>query len=430
MSHPRVLPEVNLEGGASFRGTLRVPGDKSISHRALLIAAMAEGTSTLSGLSDGRDVAHTRRVIEQLGAGVTHAGKGAWRIEGGRDLLGEPKEVLDVGNSGTGIRLLAGYLAGLEGLFVLHGDDSVANRPMDRVCVPLRKMGARIDGREGGRLPPLVVRGGRLRGIEYALPVASAQVKGAVLLAGISADGPTTVVERVPTRAHTEEMLAAAGARVEVSADRLRTTLYPGPLRADGIDVPGDPSQAAFWIVAACLTPNSEVTVDHVYLGPGRSEFLNVLLRMGADLTIERDRVIARSSELHGAEVGGHEVPGLIDEIPVLAVAAALADGPTVFCDAAELRVKETDRVATTVELLERFGAKAEARPDGLVVMGGAYLRAATVESRGDHRIAMAGAVAGSVVSGGTTTITGWEAVATSYPGFLDDLHTLTGVAK
>jgi 3-phosphoshikimate 1-carboxyvinyltransferase len=420
------MSTVTVEGGRGpLRGRLRVPGDKSISHRALLLGALAEGRSRITGLSRGEDVTSTAVAVQAMGASFDGE-----VIHGGRSRLDEPEHVIDVGNSGTGIRLLAGICAGLPWLTVLQGDRSISRRPMDRVAEPLRKMGAKIDGREQGRLPPLVVRGGNLRGIDLDLAVASAQVKGAVLLAGLSAEGSTVVRERVPTRAHSEEMLAACGADIAVSDDGLTTTLRPSRLEPFELDVPGDPSQAAFWIVAACLVPDSEVTVEHVYVGRARAGFLDVLRRMGAAIDIEPTgphtaTVTARHSpDLHGTDIGGQEVPGLIDEIPVLAVAAAVAEGPTEVRDAAELRVKESDRVTTTVALLAAMGVGAEARPDGFQVRGGARLTPGIVRSAGDHRIAMAGVVA-ALVAQGPTRIAGWGAVRTSYPGFEDDLSAL-----
>ena len=419
-----------VEGGTGpLRGRLRVPGDKSISHRALLLAALAEGRSHLSGLSTGEDVAATAAAVTAMGARISGG-----EVKGGRSRLHEPEQVVQVGNSGTSIRLLAGFCAALPWLTVLEGDSSIARRPMDRVVEPLRRMGAALDGRDGGRLPPLAVRGGGLTGIDLELLVPSAQVKGAVLLAGLDASGETVVRERVRTRAHSEEMLAACGADVEVSADGLTTRLRPSRLQPFELDVPGDPSQAAFWLVAACLVPGSEVTVERLYVGPGRAGFLGVLRRMGADLDVEpvtptTATVTARHSPgLRGTTIAGEEVPALIDEIPVLAVAAAVAEGPTEVRDAKELRVKESDRVATTVALLDALGAEGEARPDGLVVAGCARLTPGAVRSSGDHRIAMAAAVA-ALVAPGATRIAGWGAVRTSYPRFQDDLRRLLGKA-
>lgn len=427
MSAPVTIPPA----AAGLHGRLRVPGDKSISHRALLLAARAPGRSELTGLSDGDDVARTAAAMVTFGAAVRPVGPGAVSVDGGPARLHEPARVVDVGNSGTGIRLLTGWATGVAGMTVLAGDESIARRPMGRVVEPLRAMGARIDGRAGATLPPLVVHGGGLRATTYEPPVASAQVKAAVLLAGLGADGPTTVVEAVPTRRHSEELLALAGAAVTVSADGTRVTLQPGPLSPFRLDVPGDPSQAAFWVVAACVTPGSELTIEHVYVGEGRAGFLDVLVRMGADVRlVDRDpaartaTIVARSSALRATAVGGTEVPSLIDEIPVLAVAAAFATGETTFADAAELAVKESDRIETTVAALRALGAEADPRPDGLVVAGGAGrpLAGGRVDADGDHRIAMAAAVA-ALASAGPVQITGWAAVATSYPAFLEDLH-------
>lgn len=430
----RVAKQLVVEpaGGRALVGRLRAPGDKSISHRALLIAARAQGRSIIRGLSKGDDVRHTLEAVVALGAGAEREGPVLF-IDGGHQRLHEPEAVVDVGNSGTGIRLLAGFTAGIGGLCVLEGDSSIARRPMDRVAVPLRLMGAQVDGREGGRFPPLVVRGGNLTGIDYTPPVASAQVKSAVLFAGLGAEGVTTVYEPLPTRAHTEEMLTAAGADLELSPEGSggRVTLRPSALHAGELDVPADPSQAAFWAVAACITPGSDLTLENVYVGRARAGFVEVLRRMGARLELVDEDPVHHTADIHvrsgplqATEVGGPEVPSLIDEIPVLAVAAAFADGTTVFSDAAELKVKESDRVATTVGLLQALGARAEPAADGLVVTGGAGrpLGSGTVESYGDHRIAMAGAVA-ALGASGPVTLNGWDATSTSYPGFEEDLE-------
>jgi 3-phosphoshikimate 1-carboxyvinyltransferase len=400
----------------ALRARLRVPGDKSISHRALLLGALAEGTSTVRGVSTGDDVGRTAQAVMALGATIDGDA-----ITGGRARLRAPHGVIDVGNSGTGIRLLAGLCAGVPGVSMLDGDESIRRRPMDRVVHPLRAMGADIEGEHA----PLKIRGQLLRGIDYVMPVASAQVKSALLLAGLAAEGDTVVHEPVETRRHTEELLALAG--IDVSIDGLRVRVRPGAVQPFTLDVPGDPSQAAFWLVAAAIVPGSEVTVENVYVGPARAAFVSVLRRMGADVDVVSGAtgadVCVRHAALTGTEVGGPEVPGLIDEIPILAVAAAHAEGTTIFRDAGELRVKESDRVATTVEMLRALGAQCEPRDDGLVVAGtGGPLRGGTVASHGDHRIAMAAAIAG-LRAGGSTTITGWDAVQTSYPGFEQDLR-------
>ena len=421
-----------VHGGAVLRGRVQVPGDKSISHRALLLAARAPGRSHLSGLSDGDDVGRTAAAIAALGADVKGRAPGDVEIDGGPDRLHEPDGVIDVGNSGTGMRLLAGFVAAFDWLTVLHGDSSVARRPMGRVVEPLRRMGAGVDGRQDATLPPLVVRGGGLVGIDYTPAVASAQVKSAVLLAGLGATEDTIVREPVRTRMHTEELLSAGGVKVEVAPQGRGQVvrLRPSTVLPLALEVPGDPSHAAFWAVAASIVPGSEVLIERVYVGPGRSGFLDVLARMGAAVELRwRDDttadVTARHCRLVGTEVTGAEVPGVVDEIPVLAVAAAMADGETIFRDLAELRVKESDRVATVAAELTALGARVETVGDDLVVAGGRRLHGTRVRSHGDHRVAMAAAVAG-LAAEGRTTVDGWDAVATSYPTFAADLGRLT----
>ncbi|MGH9124400.1 MAG: 3-phosphoshikimate 1-carboxyvinyltransferase [Acidimicrobiales bacterium] len=420
--------------GGPLTGRLRVPGDKSISHRAVLLAALASGRSELRGLSAGLDVERTVAAVAACGAEVEgNTGEGATlQVRGGPARLREPTVVIDVGNSGTGIRLLTGWSCVFPWLTVLQGDASVASRPMARVTEPLGAMGARVDGRESGRFPPLVVRGGDLHGIDYRLPVPSAQVKAAILLAGLAAEGATTVREDLATRAHTEELLAACGADIDVAPGAV--TVRRSSLAPLQLSVPADPSQAAFWVVAASLVPGSDLVLEDVYVGPGRVGFLDVLRRMGADISLEalsadqrRADIHVRSrgaDPLHATDVRGEEIPGLIDEIPVLAVAAARAEGVTTFADATELRVKESDRVASMVAALSHIGAGAEERPDGLVVRGngGRALAGGSIDAHGDHRVAMAMAVAG-IDATGPTHVAGWGAVATSYPGFEEDLR-------
>jgi 3-phosphoshikimate 1-carboxyvinyltransferase len=420
---PAAPGSLGITGRATLHGTITVPGDKSISHRCILLAALADGTSRIRGLSGGADVRHTLAAVAALGAQVSTAPDGTVAVTGGT--LRESTHVIDVGNSGTGIRLLAGLTAGFPFLTVLAGDDSVASRPMDRIAVPLRLMGAQVDGRSGGTFTPLVVRGGALRGIDYASPVASAQVKSAILLAGLRADGPTTVSEPRPSRRHTEEMLAARGAAITVEDNVV--TLAPSRLSPADETVPADPSQAAFWLAAAAALPGSDVTVPGIYLGPGRDGFIAVLLRMGADLEVicEPGRghtVRARGRLLTGTDITPCEVPGLVDEIPALAVAAALADGVTRVRGAAELRLKESDRIAVIAEMLGAYGAPVEQLPDGLIITGPATLRPARIRSHGDHRIAMAAAMA-ALAADGTTRIDGFEAVETSYPQFAEQLR-------
>ena len=442
---------LEVSGGRPLRGRVRVPGDKSISHRALLLAAVAEGRSRLAGLSDGEDVARTAAIVGALGATVSEAASGD---RSGRtvEVLGDPALAppagpLDCGNSGTTMRLVAGLVASHPLEVVLEGDESLSGRPMDRVAVPLRAMGAAVAGRGDRCLPPLAVTGGRLHGIDYTPPQASAQVKSCVLLAGLGAEGVTVVREPVATRPHTEELLALAGARVAVAVEDGRTVvrLEPSPLRCFDLEVPADPSQAAFWVVAATVVAGSEVVVEGVYAGAGRRGFLDVLGRMGAaveETPVGTPGTMAavsdlrvRAAALTGTEVAAAEITGL-DEVPALAVAAAVARGTTVFRDVGELRVKESDRLAGVVALVQAFGGEAEARGDDLVVRGVDRLQPAEVDAGGDHRMAMAAAVAALACEpegpGGpsATTIRGWQATATSYPGFAAHLRMLAGFAE
>jgi 3-phosphoshikimate 1-carboxyvinyltransferase len=415
-----------------------VPGDKSVSHRALLMAALAEGTSTIVGLSSGDDVERTARAAAILGAGVEQVGDTV-TVHGGRSRLAAPDASIDLGNSGTGMRLLAGVAASLDGTTVLTGDDSLRGRPMDRVATPLAAMGADVQGAGKRCLPPLSITGGGLRGIEYTPPMASAQVKGAILLAGLVAEGATVVREPVATRAYTEEMLAAAGADIEIEpTGRGRVVrLRASRLRAGRFVVPGDPSQAAFWLVAAVIVPESRVTVEIIDLSEERVGYLRVLERMGAPVEIEsagdhQGSVTAHTARLRGTQVEAEEIPSL-DEVPILAVAAASAAGDTTFRDVGELRVKESDRLAGTAELVRAFGGRAAISGDDLVVSGiGGPLTAARFDARGDHRMAMAAAIAGAASSpdAGETTIAGWEATATSYPGFEVVLEVLTSAGS
>jgi 3-phosphoshikimate 1-carboxyvinyltransferase len=418
------VSSLQVTGAGPARGSLQVPGDKSISHRAALMAAMAHGPTVITGLSRGQDVAHTLRAIERFGVSVTVGGEGRVRVEG--PIRHEPDDVLDHGNAGTGIRLTSGLCAGIDGVSVLTGDQFLRRRPMDRIAQPLRSMGAMVDGREHGRLAPLVIRGGALTGITYAPQVASAQVKSAVLFAGLSAKGPTTVEEIHPTRRHTEEMLAQFGARVNV--DGKRVTVEPGELTGTDIAVPGDPSQAAFWAVAALLADQGEVTVENLYSGYGRSDFVGVLTRMGAsvDFDLTTGTLAVRSSRLRAIELTAEDIPGIVDEVPVLAMAAAVAEGTTVISGAGDLRAKESDRIDSTCRMLRAFGVRVTETEDGMVIEGAARLRPARVDSHGDHRIAMTAAVAGACAVEGTTVIDGWDSVATSYPGFAADLVRLT----
>ena len=426
-----------VAGGHSLVGSVSVPGDKSISHRALLLAALAEGSSTITGLSDGDDVLRTQQAIVALGARVKRGAKsGKVTVTGGRDRLSAPENEIDLGNSGTGMRLLTGVVAGLPGVSRLTGDASLRSRPMDRVALPLDMMGAEVEGVGERCLPPIAVSGGRLHGIDYTPPMASAQVKGAVLLAGLDADGETVVRESVATRTHTEEMLLESGADVAVEpwgAGRV-VRLRRSTLRPVDRHVPGDPSQAAFWVVAGVVVPGSRITVERVHLGPERIGFVNVLMRMGATIALHNDGggvgfLTTEHSYLSGTTVASTEIPSL-DEVPILAVAAMVADGPTRFVDVGELRVKESDRLEGTVGLVRAFGGNAHVDGDDLVVDGGTVPTPGTVDSAGDHRMAMAAAIAGAACRSGVSAITGWASVATSYPGFADTLDRLSQASR
>ncbi len=418
-----------IQPARRLRGTIAVPGDKSISHRAAILNALAEGDAVVHNFLPGEDCLSTLRVLRALGVETTLDATGETPVlhVGGRGLAGlrEPAEVLDCGNSGTTMRLMCGVLAGQPFHAVLSGDASLRARPMGRVVEPLRRMGARLDGRDGARQAPLSVRGGGLRGIAYRLPVASAQVKSAVLLAGLFADGATVVEEPAPSRDHTERMLAAMGARI--GREGSATHLVPGDvLRPLSMRIPNDISAAAFWMVAAAVHPDAELRLTGVGVNPTRSGIIDVLREMGADLSLDEERqvggepvadIVVRSSHLTGVTVAGDMVPRLIDEVPALAVAAAFAQGTTSVRDAAELRVKESDRVASVVGELRRMGVRLDEHDDGFTVEGGAPVRGAAVASCGDHRLAMALAAA-ALAARGETRLAGAEAVAISYPEF------------
>jgi 3-phosphoshikimate 1-carboxyvinyltransferase len=404
---------------APLRGRLRVPGDKSVSHRALLFGALARGTTRIHGLLDADDVRATLGAVRALGcdASTTHVTGASWNDTG----------AIDCGNSGTTARLLLGALAPRAGA-TLDGDTSLRRRPMRRVLDPLVAMGARFTG--GPTLPVSVARA-PLHGITHVATVASAQVKSAVLLAGLGADGETLYREPVATRDHTERLLAAMGASIMREGEGIR--VRPGPLRAVEITVPGDISSAAFWMVAAALVPGSDLVLEGVGLNPTRTGVIDVLRAMGADLTVEEHAgpepygdVRVRASGLRAVPIGGALVPRLIDELPVLAVAAAFAEGETVIRDAGELRVKESDRIATTVAGLRAIGIDADALPDGLVIRGNpaAPLSGAPVTSDGDHRIAMAFAIAGLRVG---AEILDTDCIRTSYPDFPPTLARFAG---
>ena len=417
-------------------GALAVPGDKSVSHRSLILNAIANGSATVTGISDGADVRSTAACLRAMGVSIEPLDEpGSFQVSGLGPNLQEPADMLDAGNSGTSMRLLSGLLASQDFLSVLTGDGSLRTRPMGRIVQPLQQMGASIMGRGGDTLAPLAIRGGHLRSIEYEMPVASAQVKSCLMLAGLSAAGPTVLQQPALSRDHTERMMSAMGARVET--DGLALTLHPTELQAVDVAVPGDISSAAFWMVAGLIHPNARVTITGVGLNPSRAGIIDALQMMGAgdSLLLENERVeggepvadvVASSASLKGIDLGGEIIPIMIDELPVLAVAACFAEGDTVIRDAAELRVKESDRIATTVSELTRLGGKLEPRDDGMVIHGVGKLAGADVESHGDHRLAMSMAVAGLAASG-ETVIHGAEDASVSYPTFWEHLDGLAG---
>jgi 3-phosphoshikimate 1-carboxyvinyltransferase len=429
-----------------LHGSLCPPPDKSVSHRAALIAAMGEGETTIDGYLDAADTRSTLAAIEALGADVTRGasnpdlGSDAGRVGGlglrvrGVGLRGASPAAIDVGNAGTLLRLLPGWLAGQEtGSWALDGDESIRRRPVDRVAEPLRLMGARIEAREG-RLPPLKIEGAPLRGISYELPVASAQVKSCLLFAGLLAEGETRIVEPLPSRDHSERMLAAAGAEIERDdggiSVRTAALLEPGE-----IVVPADFSSAAFFVVAALLVRGSDLSLSGVGLNPTRTGLLSILARMGAQVEVEPDgerkrggepsgRLRVRASQLRETAVGGEEIPLAIDELPLVALAACFAEGETTIRDAAELRRKESDRIETVAAALVALGASVETSDDGMRISGSGGLRGGAIDSHGDHRIAMLGAIAGLASREGVE-VAGMDAAAVSYPGFEADLASL-----
>jgi 3-phosphoshikimate 1-carboxyvinyltransferase len=430
---------VNARFSASgrLRGTLRVPPDKSISHRAALLAAMGDDPVRITGYLDAEDTNSTLAAVAALGALVERHGAGELTVRGpGLRAAAPASEPIDVGNAGTLMRLLPAWLAGQDGgSWTLDGDASIRRRPVDRIAAPLSRMGASIEA-TGGRLPPFTVSGRQLRGIDYTLPVASAQVKSCVLLAGLLAEGRTTVIEPAPSRDHTERMLRAAGVQVDIDGPRI-SVLTQDELELEAVHVPGDPSSAAFHVAAAVLVPGSRIVLEGHSANWTRTGFLRIAERMGAvvvgDLEVPGQaggsiepvtELDVASGPLVGTVVEPDEVPLAIDELPLVALLACFAEGETVVRGAQELRLKETDRIATVVDGLRGLGADIEATGDGFAVRGGSGLRGGSIEAHGDHRLAMLGAVAGLASREGVEVI-GMEAAAVSYPGFERDLAAL-----
>ncbi len=418
--------------GGPLRGRVRAPGDKSISHRALILGALALGRTEVEGLLEGADVLATAAAMRSFGAAVTRTGPGAWMVEG-RGGFAEPAEVVDCGNAGTAVRLILGAAAGFPLAATFTGDGSLRRRPMGRVLEPLGRMGAQALARDGARLP-LTLRGGGLRGVDYAPPTSSAQVKSAVLLAGLRAEGRTVVREAERTRDHTERMLRAFDREVETAAEgaggRVAVQGSAAPLAPARVEVPGDPSSAAFPLAAALLVPGSEVAVERVLLNPLRTGLYDTLREMGADLAVEDagerggepvGTLRARAGGLRGVVVPPERAPSMIDEYPVLAAVAAFADGPTVMRGVGELRVKESDRIALTAASLRACGVEVEEETDGLIVHGRGRPPAggAVVATGGDHRIAMSALVLG-LAAEREVAVDEAGMIATSFPGFAE----------
>ncbi len=414
-----------------LHGKLTIPGDKSISHRAVMFGALAQGTTRITHFLEGADCLSTISCFQAMGIHI-QKNKDEVLVEGkGLHGLQAPLDILDVGNSGTTTRLISGILAGQDFTSRLTGDASICQRPMGRIITPLSLMGAQITSQNQNGCAPLTIQGGHLHGIHYQSPVASAQVKSCVLLAGMYADAPTSVTEPVLSRNHTELMLNYFGA--QVTSKGTTAAILPQPdLKARDITVPGDISSAAYFIAAGLLVPGSEILLCNVGINPTRDGLLRVCQAMGGDITLLNVRndgeptadLLIRSSSLHGTEIKGEIIPTLIDEIPMIAVMAAFAEGTTVIRDAAELKVKESDRIQVMTDNLTRMGADVEALPDGMIIHGGKPLHGATIDSHKDHRIAMSFAVAGGICEG-SLTITDGECVNISYPEFYTDLYSL-----
>jgi 3-phosphoshikimate 1-carboxyvinyltransferase len=416
----------------SIQGRLQVPGDKSISHRAIMFGAIGNGKTVIRNFLKGADCLSTISCFKKLGVEIEENMEEIIVHGKGWDGLKEPSSILDVGNSGTTTRLLLGVLAGRPFHSILIGDKSIARRPMSRVADPLRRMGAHIDGRENGQYAPLAIRGGDLKAIEFTMKVASAQVKSALLFAGLQADGSTTIMEPVRSRDHTERMINQFGGEI-VRNENIITVNGNQNLSNASVNVPGDISSAAFFMVAAAITPNSEVTIENVGLNPTRTGIIEVLERMGVSIQVETEdggeseqkgTVLVKSSDIKGIEISGTLIPRLIDELPIIALLATQAEGTTVIKDAAELKVKETNRIDAVVNELTALGANIEATADGMIIHGKSAIHGGKVKSYGDHRMGMMLAIA-SLISSDTIYLEGSAAIQVSYPAFFYDLNSL-----
>lgn len=422
-----------LTNVSQLKGTLRVPGDKSISHRSIMFGSLSKGTTTVHDILRGEDVLSTMQVFRDLGVDIQDDGNIVTITGVGFDGLKAPKNKLDMGNSGTSIRLISGVLAGQDFTVEMFGDDSLSKRPMDRVTIPLRQMGVEVSGQTDRDLPPLTMRGSKaLKPIHYQLPVASAQVKSALIFAALQADGESVIIEKEKTRNHTEDMIVQFGGAIDVNGKEIR---IKGGQEFTGQDVvvPGDISSAAFWLVAGLIVPNAKVTLENVGINETRTGIIDVIKEMGGKMTISNVDEIAKSatitvetSELHGVEIGGEIIPRLIDELPIIALLATQANGTTIIRDAEELKVKETDRIQVVADALNAMGADITPTDDGMIVKGKTPLHGSKVSTFGDHRIGMMTAVAALLVSNGDVELERAEAINTSYPSFFNDLEVLS----
>ncbi|PHV56730.1 3-phosphoshikimate 1-carboxyvinyltransferase [Streptococcus macedonicus] len=422
-----------LTNVSQLKGTLRVPGDKSISHRSIMFGSLAKGTTTVHDILRGEDVLSTMQVFRDLGVDIQDDGNIVTITGVGFDGLKAPKNKLDMGNSGTSIRLISGVLAGQDFTVEMFGDDSLSKRPMDRVTIPLRQMGVEVSGQTDRDLPPLTMRGSKaLKPIHYQLPVASAQVKSALIFAALQADGESVIIEKEKTRNHTEDMIVQFGGAIDVNDKEIR---IKGGQEFTGQDVvvPGDISSAAFWLVAGLIVPNAKVTLENVGINETRTGIIDVIKEMGGKMTISNVDEIAKSatitvetSELHGVEIGGEIIPRLIDELPIIALLATQANGTTIIRDAEELKVKETDRIQVVADALNAMGADITPTDGGMTIKGKTPLHGAKVNTFGDHRIGMMTAIAALLVSDGDVELERAEAINTSYPSFFNDLEVLS----
>ena len=418
-----------------LRGNLRVPGDKSISHRSIIFGSLAKGVTKVHDILRGEDVLSTMQVFREMGVQIEDKGD-LVEIHGcGFDGLQEPQRPLDMGNSGTSMRLIAGVLAGQNFSAQMVGDDSLSKRPMDRISLPLRQMGVEIAGQTERDLPPLTIHGNpKLKPIQYQLPIASAQVKSALIFAALQAQGESLIIEKDLTRNHTEDMLLQFGGQLKVDGKEIRVA-GKQELQAQEVVVPGDISSAAFWLVAGLVVPNSQITLTNVGINETRTGILDVIQAMGGKLSVSEVDEVAKSatitvesSELHGTEIGGELIPRLIDELPIIALLATQAQGQTLIRDAEELKVKETDRIKVVADALNSMGADIQPTADGMIIQGKTSLKGASVHTYGDHRIGMMTAIAALLVKDGNVELERAEAINTSYPDFFAHLEDLVNV--